>query len=281
MLHRFLFFFVVLATLATAQLTFSLPGTAQTAGTVSGPLPGNGGVALIVSGGGHIDTLTGSAANQGCEVRGAWTTSNGAFAGYIPGALGVANAAFLAQFPGGSVVAGAALLLDCLPSSGPASGSPAAASPTPPPPPPPPAALTFDQQVANTVFTSINQARQNAGLPPLAWNGALQSAAEQYAALVRDTGQVSHYLDGDPPVRAQRAGYSSTFVAEVIGMVANTEALAVQRDADGILATWMNSAPHRAIILGGEYSDGAIGCAAGTTSDGFNAVYCVGLTGAP
>jgi uncharacterized protein YkwD len=241
-------------------------------------MPGNGGVALIVSGGGHIDALAGSAANQGCDVRAAWTTSNGAFASYIPGALEVANRAFLDQFPGGSVAAGAALILDCLP-SGPASGAPAFAPPTPPPPPP--AALTFDQEVASAVFASINQARQDAGLPPLAWSGTLQSAAEQYAALVRNTGQVSHGLDGDAASRAGRAGYPSTFVAEVIGMVANSEPLEVQREAAGILATWMNSAPHRSIILGGEYSDGAIGCAAGTTSDGLNAMYCVGLTGAP
>jgi uncharacterized protein YkwD len=131
------------------------------------------------------------------------------------------------------------------------------------------------------VFATINRVRQDNGLPALKWNASLQAAAEKYAALVRDTGQVAHDLDGAPWDRARREGYPSSFVAEVIAMQGTSEALAVQREADGIVRSWMDSPPHHAIILASEYSDLGVGCATGRTADGLNTIYCVALTGAP
>ena len=111
-----------------------------------------------------------------------------------------------------------------------------------PPPeetPIPPDDLGLEQYIA----TQINQRRQAAGLPPLTLDAALTQAARAHCHDMSGQDSPSHTgSDGSSPQdRVEAAGYEGTYVGEIIawGMWGSEDAV----------EWWMNSPPHRAVIL--------------------------------
>ncbi len=258
---------------------------AQALGTIEGSLPSGGGFALIVWGGGSAGSLIDTARSQGCLATAGWIAIDGTLIGYIHGAPDLANADFRGRFPDGFLPPGTAVVLVC---SASAPGSPAPASPSAAPLLVPAAivpssATSLEQQFGAAIFDGISATRQAAGLAPLSSNALLTMAAEQYARFLFDTDQFGHEADGEPWDRAQRAGYPSAIVGEVIASIARSEALELQRDSGILVQTWIDSAPHYDIIMsaGFAFTDLGAGCAMGPYRDGMNMLLCVALTGQP
>jgi uncharacterized protein YkwD len=276
------------AVVAVVSLCALMPGSAlaQTPGQIEGALPVGGGFALIVWTGGTPESLVAAAGAQGCNATAGWAAVDGALVGYIHGAPEFVNADFRARFPDGSIPAGTALVLVCS-APGPGAPSPLAIAASEPAvaslPPPAPASLSLEQRFGAATFDAINAARVQAGLGPLNLNLQLRSAAEKYAQLLLDAGRLDHGLDGQPWDRAQREGYPSSIVGEVIASAANSEPLDVQRDTGVLMQVWLNSAPHRAILMSTEFAfaDLGPGCATGRNPGGLNLVVCVAMTGQP
>jgi uncharacterized protein YkwD len=239
---------------------------AQAPGAIAGSLPRAGGFGLVVWSGGSVGELATAAGAQGCTLSAVWTARAGALTGHILGAPAFVNAAFEALFPGGALPAQSALLLVCR-----AAGTPAA---------PPPAAQTFEQQLSRAIAAAINRERTSRGFAALGDAPALYTSAEQYIVRVRDAQQLSHTLDGEPWDRAQRAGYTSSWVGEVLAAHSVSAALSADAEAARFVQQWMDSAPHRAIILDGSYTQIGVGCATGRLGN-LSALYCVGMTGRP
>jgi uncharacterized protein YkwD len=103
---------------------------------------------------------------------------------------------------------------------------------------------------------------------------AAQSYAELHFAAAPYA--LSHTLDGTPGDRAARAGYSGG-VGEVL--------VTAEPNSRQLVDLWMASPPHQSIIMGGQYADIGVGCAAGLWVDangnGFETALCVGLAGVP
>ena len=96
------------------------------AGTITGSVPGTGGLALVVWGGGTLEQLNAAAGPYGCGVTSSWATqTGGGLVGYITGAPPQVNGLWRAQY-GEALPAGAPVILVCR-----------AIEPTAPPPPPP------------------------------------------------------------------------------------------------------------------------------------------------
>jgi hypothetical protein len=65
-----------------------------------------------------------------------------------------------------------------------------------------------------------NEARADAGLPPLTWDAALAAAARAHAELMARASSISHQYDGEPglPQRAAAAGAHFSLIEENIAM---------------------------------------------------------------
>ncbi len=103
----------------------------------------------------------------------------------------------------------------------------------------------------------INTERVSNGLSPLATSSLLMQVAEAHSQDMRDRDFFSHTNpDGDTPGdRLTSAGYSWQAYGETIG--------AGYATAQAMLNGWLNSAPHRAILLDPDYTEIGIGYVAG------------------
>ncbi|WP_432495357.1 CAP domain-containing protein [Kineococcus gypseus] len=101
------------------------------------------------------------------------------------------------------------------------------------------------------VVDGINAERAARGLPPLAELADVSAVAQRWADAEAATGQYRH----NPAAGAELAGYSAT--GEVIH-------LSLRLDTDGAWAVrgWMDSPPHRAILLG-DFTGVGVGVAVG------------------
>lgn len=138
------------------------------------------------------------------------------------------------QALGGPVVAPATESARALPFTVPASG------------------LTPDPQGEAQLFALVNQERQRAGLPPLAWDPEMAAIARQHAAEMFELGYFAHDspTTGSPFDRMARAG---------IGFTAAGENLAFAPTIDVAHRGLMNSPGHRANILSPEFGRVGIG----------------------
>jgi uncharacterized protein YkwD len=122
----------------------------------------------------------------------------------------------------------------------------------------------------------INGARQGAGLTLLSRHGSLMASAEDYSRfhfLNADPYQLNHYLDGSPPDRAARYGYTG-LLAEVLAVG--------PPNAEQIFRNWMESPSHHAILMDGQYLSIGIACYQGPVQTGggtFETALCVGDLG--
>ena len=114
------------------------------------------------------------------------------------------------------------------------------AEPAPEPAPAVAAAAPAGDDAAQVV-SLVNAERAAAGCGPVTWDGGLAAVAQAHSADMRDRGYFDHVnLDGlDPFDRADRAGVSARAENIAWGQV----------DAADVMASWMDSAGHRANIL--------------------------------
>lgn len=136
-----------------------------------------------------------------------------------------------------------------LPSSG-IKPPPPVVQPTPPvpsvptPTPPAPSGPSIDGLSA-ALLACHNEARAKAGLNPLAIDPRLTQAAQAHSVAMARAGVMSHgdLGDGAFPQRIFATGYPPmSSVAENVAWG--------QPEAEAVFADWMNSAGHRANILG-------------------------------
>ncbi len=116
------------------------------------------------------------------------------------------------------------------------------------------------EDVATQVLSRINQARAEAGLPPLARHPQLDAAAQGQADdMVVNGSRLGHRgSDGSNfRQRIARAGY----VSDMVG-----ENWAAYRSMDKIFEFWLNDPPHRRNILRNKYSE--VGIGVGVRSNG-------------
>jgi len=151
--------------------------------------------------------------------------------GYVVAALGVLC---LVMFSG------------CGPMPAPAPAPPPISRPPivkPPLPPPAPAPAPLIS-VAQQLLIAHNQQRANAGLAPLTINPKLQLAAQQHSDYQAKVKQMAHegIGDGTPFTRMQADGYQFSSAGENIAWNQQTVA--------AVMTAWMNSAGHKANILG-------------------------------
>jgi uncharacterized protein YkwD len=108
---------------------------------------------------------------------------------------------------------------------------------------------------AQRLIPLINQVRAENGLAPLVENPLLDVDAHQYAEFIAARSILSHTADGRTlDARAQAAGYT--------GWKALGENLAGGYDTpEEVVAAWLASPGHRAIILTPSYTETGVGCA--------------------
>jgi uncharacterized protein YkwD len=119
-------------------------------------------------------------------------------------------------------------------------------------------ASTFEEQVV----CLINEERRVRGLYPYKVNPILAAAAEQHSEYMRDHGCFDHQCPGEPSPsdRVCAAGYTSycwgsCFVGETLGGGFPTAA--------GVVAAWMDSSGHRALLLHDQMREIGAGYASG------------------
>ena len=104
------------------------------------------------------------------------------------------------------------------------------------------------------VVELVNEQRAAHGLPPMAINGTLGSAAQGYAEYMAEANFFAHRgLDGSTLVtRAEAAGYRAwSFLGENLA--------AGQPTPERVVAAWMKSPTHRANVLSSEAAEIGIG----------------------
>jgi len=103
--------FIVAVTLFAAG--FSCP-SAEAAGTITGDLPANGGIALVLWSGGPTSEIIDATEVRGCSLDSVWSFVGGFPIGFLIGAPDFVNDRYRAVYPNGEVPAGP-LLLVCQP----------------------------------------------------------------------------------------------------------------------------------------------------------------------
>jgi uncharacterized protein YkwD len=111
-----------------------------------------------------------------------------------------------------------------------------------------------------------NKERAEAKLPPLKANAKLEAAARAHAKEMADQGKMSHEgSDGStPPQRIERAGYNFQNAGENVAEG--------QKSDEEVMASWMDSPPHKENILKPEFTE--IGAACYVTKKGVS-FWCV------
>lgn len=101
------------------------------------------------------------------------------------------------------------------------------------------------------LYGSVNAERAAVGLPPLAWNRALNGAARFHAERMRSTLTLTHQLSGEPDLTARAAHFGAQF-SKVAENVAVGQSILKMHDA------LMRSPHHRENILDAEVNSIAI-----------------------
>jgi hypothetical protein len=121
--------------------------------------------------------------------------------------------------------------------------------------------LSAQSAVAQEVLQLVNQARQQQGLPALAYNAALANAAQAHSDDMARTENLSHQgSDGSEFwERAATAGYNMTTGAENV-------LYRFDASGKGAFEQWRASPPHNANMMDGNYRE--IGVAFSTSASG-------------
>ncbi|MET8224449.1 CAP domain-containing protein [Streptomyces sp. NPDC005301] len=121
----------------------------------------------------------------------------------------------------------------------------------------PPALPVLRASSEAAVIAAVNRYRDRAGCPPVHPNGALGRAARRHSADMARHGRLSHTGSGGSTTasRLRAAGYRFGQAGENITAGPATPKAAVE--------AWMDSPPHRSIVLNCEYDDAGAGVRAG------------------
>ncbi len=111
-------------------------------------------------------------------------------------------------------------------------------------------------QMESQIFSEVNAVRQKHDRPKLTENPTLHAIARDYSRQMIRKEFFSHTGPSGLTVadRIQAAGVSFRMVGENLAMTEN-----VDRPAEGLVADWMESPPHRKNILEGEYTQTGVG----------------------
>lgn len=139
-----------------------------------------------------------------------------------------------------------------------------AAAPPPTPAPTPVPSQGYRPDIAQALLTLLNNERAKAGVAAVAPNSILQSSSDYYAKLhftTTDPYQLNHYLDGGPGNRAWNRGYCCA-VGEIL--------VTSEGSPESMVALWMDSASHHAVIVDPQYHEIGVSCYGGehTSPDG-------------
>jgi uncharacterized protein YkwD len=133
----------------------------------------------------------------------------------------------------------------------PSTRTPVAPAPTPAPYTSPDTAGATQEDLQ--VLARVNQIRRSRGLRALAWNSQLHVAAYEHSQEQQTHGYMGH---GSPDPardqlgeRIQLAGYDGSAWAEVVAWG--------YRDVNGVVQGWMDSPPHRKILIDPELTEAA------------------------
>ena len=120
------------------------------------------------------------------------------------------------------------------------------------------------RSVGSAVRCLVNLERAHHGLAPLQPSARLQSAATAHSSDMVARSFFAHVSPngGTLTDRIRQAGYGGRTLGEDIGW--GTYDLGTP---SAIVAAWMRSPPHRAIILGGRFREIGVGVAIGTPGD--------------
>ncbi|HST47903.1 CAP domain-containing protein [Jatrophihabitans sp.] len=138
-----------------------------------------------------------------------------------------------------------------------AAGAPAPATSSRPAPrtsePATPHSASNSTAIAHALFSALNKARRDAGLPALSWNPRLQRSAAGHNAAMAQANQLSPRVGGEPAlgVRQANQGVLGSYAAEVVGntgTLSSSGALAVQQ---AMLAEQPPDDSHRQALLSG------------------------------
>jgi len=114
-------------------------------------------------------------------------------------------------------------------------------------------------EIEQKVIDQTNAERKKAELPALKPNATLMKAARSHSENMAKQDMLAHELDGKgPDARLDDLGYKHLAVAE--------NCAAGQRTPEEVVASWMESEPHKANILGEKYTEVGVGLA--KTADG-------------
>jgi uncharacterized protein YkwD len=106
----------------------------------------------------------------------------------------------------------------------------------------------YDFQIEEQLLALANQARRQAGAPPLKVDEGLSQAARVHAQAMREARRLSHRFDGEPPL-PQRLAATTQLQLEQEG-----ENVALDYDAEHGHQHLMLSPPHRANLLNPRYN---------------------------
>ncbi|WP_063790228.1 CAP domain-containing protein [Streptomyces sp. NRRL B-24085] len=111
--------------------------------------------------------------------------------------------------------------------------------------------------MAQKVVNEINRTRSAVGCALLRLRTALSRAAQRHSDDMARHARLSHTgSDGSSPAdRLRAAGYRATASGETIASGAAS--------ASAVVALWMDSGPHRDILLACRYTQAGVGVAAG------------------
>lgn len=106
--------------------------------------------------------------------------------------------------------------------------------------------------VERELFTDVNQARRDSGLPALRWDDALGIAAKRHAGVMAEHKSAQHAFPGEPSLsaRAKQAGAHFGWLSENVILGPSLESIHTQ---------FMNSPAHRANILDKDMDSVGIG----------------------
>jgi uncharacterized protein YkwD len=128
-------------------------------------------------------------------------------------------------------------------------------------------------EATRAVESSINNVRAQHGCGPLRLHAGLARAAGRQARLLLADGQLDHDAGMPFAQRLQRAAPDAHLLGEDLGFRGGRGA-----PSDSIVQSWMNSPPHRSILLDCRFTELGVGAATGDFgSSGYGTVYAADL----
>jgi uncharacterized protein YkwD len=131
--------------------------------------------------------------------------------------------------------------------------------------------------VVERLISRTHAFRQQEGRPPVAPNPQLTAAAQDFAAFMARTGQLSHTADGQTPeARAQAHGYDPCLIAENIAYQHHPGEFTAEALAQGFFEGWQHSPDHRKNLLDPTVTETGVGVAQREQTGDYYAVQLFG-----